>query len=105
MVVVTDIRGRLGVFRLRFQLRRVRDVGLADDTNASVNGRRSGDGLGLSDAFQRFERVYFSSFEDGRQVLLLRLQDELGLRAGLGADRRECTLVPLDLCPLRKSTI
>ena len=80
-------------------------MGLADNPDSGMNWRRSGDGLGLSDAFQRFERVYFSSFEDGRQVLLLRLQDELGLRAGLGADRRECTLVPLDLCPLRKSTI
>jgi len=103
MVVVADVRGCLRVFGFRFQLRGVGDVGLADDPDAGVDGWWSGDGLGLPDAFQGLEGVDFGSLQDGGQVLLLGLQNELGLRAGLRADRRERALVALDFCPLQKN--
>ena len=77
MVVVADVRGGLRVFRLRFQLRGVRDVGLADNPDSGMNWRRSGDGLSLPDALEGLQGVDLGPLKDGGQVLLLGLQDEL----------------------------
>ena len=87
MIVITDIGGSLRIFGLRFQFGCIGNVSFANHTDSGVNRRRPGDGFSLAHALERLEGVDLRSFEDGGQVLLLGLQDQFGLGAGLGVDR------------------
>ncbi len=87
VIVIADICGRLRIFGLGFEFGGIGDVSLAHDADSGVNRRRSGDGFGLSDSLQGLEGVDLGPLQDGGQVLLLGLQDQLGLGAGLGVDR------------------
>ncbi len=70
-----------------------------------MNRRWPGDGLGLAHALERLEGVDLRSFEDGGQVLLLGLQDQLRLGAGLGVDWREGALLSFHLCSVKTKAL
>ena len=100
MIVVADVGGGHGIFGLGFEFGGIGDMSLAYDADSGVNRRRSCDGFGLSDSLQGLEGVDLGPLEDGGQVLLLGLHDQLGLGTGLRVDRREGAFLPLDLGPV-----
>ena len=71
MVVVTDISGSLGVLRLRFQFRRIRNVGLVDNPDPGMDWGWTCDGLSLAYPLEGLQGVDLCAFQDGRKVLFL----------------------------------